>query len=71
MPSQNTMLIERATPDQEAEVCLHCGNIYKVVWIKEGDNYNDFGMRHCPFCGLLADEYAHIGQTNKTVIKEK
>ena len=65
MPSQNTMLIERTTPDQEAEVCQHCGNIYKVVWIKEGDDYNDFGMRHCPFCGLLTDEYAHIGQKKK------
>ena len=65
MPSQNIMLMEQATPDQEAEVCQHCGNIYKVVWIKEGDDYNDFGMRHCPFCGLLTDEYAHIGQKKK------
>ena len=27
---------------------------------KEGDDWNDFGYRHCPFCGLVTDEYANI-----------
>ncbi len=41
---------------QEAEVCESCGNVYKVLQIKEGDDFNDFGMRHCPYCGMLTQE---------------
>ena len=33
-------------------VCLHCGNHYLVIWIAQGDDYIDFGLRHCPFCGI-------------------
>lgn len=40
-------------------MCQHCGNTYRIEWLKAGDDYNDFGFRHCPFCGLLTDEYAH------------
>jgi len=46
--------------DEGVVICQHCGNIYKVIHLKEGDDYNDFGFRHCPFCGLLTDEYANI-----------
>jgi len=42
----------------EAETCHNCGNTYIVDWLKEGPDFNDFGMRHCPFCGLLTDELA-------------
>ena len=56
-----TILMQEALFDEEAEICISCGNIYKVVWLKEGDDYNDFGCRHCPFCGLLTDEFAHNG----------
>jgi hypothetical protein len=33
------------------------------VWLKTGDDFNDFGYRNCPFCGLLVDELAHVGMT--------
>ncbi|MBW2173227.1 MAG: hypothetical protein JRF64_01005 [Deltaproteobacteria bacterium] len=46
----------------ELETCEHCGNVYRLIWLKEGDQYNDFGYRHCPFCGLLTDEYAHLAK---------
>ena len=39
------------------EICESCGNIYRVEWFKEGDEYNDFGHRYCPFCGILATEW--------------
>ena len=26
----------------DAKVCGNCGNIYRIVWLKEGDDYNDF-----------------------------
>ena len=38
-------------------ICENCGNIYKVEWLKGGDDYNDFGQRYCPFCGLLTNEW--------------
>jgi len=46
--------------DQEVDTCSNCGNVYKVELLKQGDDYNDFGYRHCPFCGLITDEYANI-----------
>ena len=51
----------RAFFQEDAEICTNCGNIYRIVWLKEGDDYNAFGFKHCPFCGLLMDEPAHMG----------
>ena len=34
------------------EVCEYCGNVYRVSLLKEGDDWNDFGQRYCPFCGM-------------------
>ena len=42
----------------EPDICSVCGNIYKVDLIKESDDWNDFGYRHCPFCGDMTDLYA-------------
>jgi hypothetical protein len=36
--------------------CQRCKNIYILIWLAEAENYNDFGLRHCPFCGLLTDQ---------------
>ena len=47
---------------ENEEVCRCCGNIYSVDHIKAGDDYNDFGYRHCPFCGMLIDEFAHMAR---------
>ena len=41
--------------EDESEICETCGNIYRIVWLKEGDDYNDFSLRYCPFCGVLID----------------
>ena len=51
-------IMTQAMTDQEVETCSNCGNVYKVELLKHGDDYNDFGYRHCPFCGLVTDEYA-------------
>lgn len=55
----NQVMMELAIKHEKTEVCQHCGNIYRIELLKAGDNYNDFGFRHCPFCGLMTDEYAH------------
>jgi len=39
--------------------CERCGNHYLVIWLTQGDQYNDFGDRHCPFCGLVSELF-HI-----------
>jgi len=36
--------------------CAHCKNHYVILWLREADNWNDFGYRHCPFCGMAFDE---------------
>jgi hypothetical protein len=50
-----TLLGEKQT--EEIEICTRCGNQYLVIWLKEGDDYNDFGERYCPFCGLMTEEF--------------
>ena len=47
---------KEAIISDKLETCQNCGNVYLLVWLKEGHDYNDFGIRHCPFCGLLTDE---------------
>ena len=56
----NQYLMTQAMEDKEVEACSNCGNVYKVELLKEGDDWNDFGYRYCPFCGLVTDEYANI-----------
>ncbi len=43
--------------DTMEDVCSRCGNHYLVIWLKEGEEFNDFGDRYCPFCGFITDEF--------------
>jgi hypothetical protein len=47
---------KEAAVSDEVKNCQSCANMYLLVWLKKGSDYNDFGLRHCPFCGLLIDE---------------
>ena len=48
IPPMHEMLQE----EMGVEVCENCGNVYRVSLLKEGDDWNDFGQRYCPFCGM-------------------
>ena len=37
--------------------CEICGNSYEIERTKEGEDYNDFGYRYCPFCGVMFDTF--------------
>jgi rubrerythrin len=37
--------------------CQRCENAYIVIWLNRGSSFNDFGDRHCPFCGLTTEEF--------------
>jgi len=52
--------INQILSDQEVVTCSNCGNVYRIELLKEGEDWNDFGYRHCPFCGLVTDEYANM-----------
>jgi rubredoxin len=52
--------INQVLTDQEVDTCSNCGNVYRIELLKEGEDWNDFGYRHCPFCGLVTDEYANM-----------
>ena len=54
--TQEPVQLDEAISQDNVDVCQNCGNIYTLIWLKHGDDYNDFGYRHCPFCGLLTDE---------------
>ena len=51
-------IMKQAMTEEEAEVCIGCGNVYRVELLKTDEDYNDFGYRYCPFCGMLIDLYA-------------
>ena len=53
---KKTPLNKEAISSDKLETCQNCGNMYLLVWLKQSRDYNDFGIRHCPFCGLLTDE---------------
>jgi transcription elongation factor Elf1 len=38
------------------DTCPHCNNLYVVLWLRHGNDWNDLGFRHCPFCGLAFDQ---------------
>ena len=48
--------VKEAMSGEKIQVCQNCGNQYILIWLTQGMDYNDFGLRHCPFCGLLTDE---------------
>ena len=54
----STMVL--AMLEEDAEICQNCGNVFRLVLLKTGDDYNDFGDRHCPFCGLLNGDMANM-----------
>jgi hypothetical protein len=49
---QNT----EAIVSDKVKTCQSCANMYLLVWLKKSRDYNDFGLKYCPFCGLLTDE---------------
>ncbi len=57
-PSETQWIRERAKePEEERIACKRCGNTYRIEWLEDGEDYNDFGDRYCPFCGLLTREW--------------
>ena len=48
--------IAKLVSEDKLDICQRCGNAYILIWLSEGEDFNDFGLRHCPFCGLLVDE---------------
>ena len=41
---------------ENIETCQRCGNIYIIIKLKEGEDYNEFYFRYCTFCGLCTDQ---------------
>ncbi|MCX5909054.1 MAG: hypothetical protein NTY64_18250, partial [Deltaproteobacteria bacterium] len=56
-PSETQRISERTKEGEEKVTCDHCGNTNEIRWIEEGIEFNDFGQRYCPFCGLLTHEW--------------
>ena len=53
---QKQVQLNKLKSTKSVQTCQMCGNSYILIWIKEGDDFNDFGLKHCPFCGLVTDE---------------
>jgi len=61
MQAQENVQLEDSMSDENVEICENCNNIYRLIWLKKGDDYNDFGFRYCPFFGFIVEELAHLG----------
>jgi hypothetical protein len=48
--------VKEAMSGEKIQLCQRCKNQYILIWLAQGIDYNDFGLRYCPFCGLLTDE---------------
>ncbi len=56
--------VEAATISKvKVDICQQCGNTYIIVWLRQNKHFNDFGDRHCPFCGHVTDEF-HLPTAN-------
>jgi hypothetical protein len=44
----------------ELKICQRCGNRYYVIKIKEPENWIEFGIRFCHYCGLPTDEKGSV-----------
>ena len=55
LPAGNPIISDFLAED-DAEICQHCGNVFRIETLKIGDDYNDFGHRYCPYCGLLTNK---------------
>ena len=60
MDIRDTQMMEQAMANESAIICEKCGNIYRNIWLKKSDEWNDFGMRYCIFCGAQTEEFAHV-----------
>jgi len=60
MSTQERMHMQQEGGNNDMETCPNCGTRYRVLVLREGDDWNDFGYRYCLFCGMLTDEYAHL-----------
>jgi len=48
-------LIDQALEDLETCTCRKCGTVYQIRFLGPGENYNDFGIWFCPYCGDLTE----------------
>ena len=48
--------IDKEISGDNMNICQRCKNTYILIWLKKAEDFNDFGLRHCPFCGLLVEE---------------
>lgn len=59
MDIRDTQMMDAAMQDESAIICRKCGNVYRNIWLKAGDDWN-VGVRYCIFCGCPTEEFAHI-----------
>ncbi len=46
--------------------CKKCGTTYQIRFLKPGENYNDFGIWFCPYCGDVTESIPWVkGQAQK------
>lgn len=52
----NNETVSKMNEVENIETCQRCENSYIIIKLKEGEDYNEFYFRYCPFCGLCTDQ---------------
>ena len=55
LKTETLRFMNQVMEDLETCACQKCGTVYQIGFVKPGENYNDFGIWFCPYCGDLTE----------------
>lgn len=59
LKNETQKVMNQAMEGQETCNCQKCGTVYQIKFLKPDENYNDFGIWFCPYCGDLTESFPH------------
>ncbi len=57
LENKKQRLMNLAMQDQQICICQKCGTVYQIKLLKPGENYNNFGILFCHYCGDLTESF--------------
>lgn len=61
-------LMNQAMEDQQICICQKCKTVYQIKLLKPGEDYNNFGIRFCHYCGDLTQSFPDWEQNQENSI---
>ena len=71
LKTKKQKFMKQAMQDQQICICQKCGTVYQIKFLKQGEDYNDFGNRFCHYCGYLTESFPDWVTTKAQKYKNK